>query len=492
MIAPREHLMTNLRRTIMLTTLIAGLAIAKEQLPTGAASAWTTDDPIVVQARDLMREGNFKAATGLLEKNSDPAIPARAELLELMRRIRQDYRMTADQFLDKLHKTMPDATRADIDKWSSQKTLTTRVIDGQLMVFGSEPSNLYQLSSEAKQRRQSASTKEKFPLEAHLAEFIAEAEKTGQRYVDPIRYHVTYSITVPANTPGAQKGSQLRVWLPFPQDYPRQRDVKMISTSPANPLIAPSKDETQRTTYFEATIDDPTKDTTFSETFEYICYADYPNISDEAVKPLPADFPQRYLDERPPHIVFTPEVKQLAAKIVGDERNELAKARLIWHWINANIRYAFEDEYCTIPSIVSKCLSVHKGDCGVQSLTFITLARAAGIPARWQSGWQMLPGEVNMHDWAEIYVEPWGWIVVDTSYGRRKSDDEKVREYYLGHQDAYRMVVNLDYGRELYPPKKSLRSEPADFQRGEVELDGKNLYFDAWDYNIDVKPTPLK
>jgi hypothetical protein len=54
------------------------------------------------------------------------------------------------------------------------------------------------------------------------------------------------------------------------------------------------------------------------------------------------------------------------------------------------------------------------------------------------------------------------------------------------------MVVNLDYGRELYPPKKSLRSEPADFQRGEVELDGKNLYFDAWDYNIDVKPTPLK
>ncbi len=475
----------------MVTTVLAGLAIGKEAMPTGAASAWTSDDPVTVEARGLVRDGKFKEAAALIQKNIDANVPERAELTDLMRRIRRDYPMTLDQFLEKLHGTMPDATRADVEKWSKEKNLTTRVIDGDVMVFSAEPSNLYQLSSEAKERRKVGGPKKQFPLEEHLAQFIAEAEKTGQRYVSPVKYHVTYSITVPGGTEGAKKGSKLRVWLPFPQDYPRQRDVKMISTSPTDVVIAPSKDETQRTAYFETTIDDPGKDQVFSETFEYICYADYPKISDEAVKPLPEGFPQRYLEERPPHIVFTPEVKALAAKIVGDEKNPLAKARLIWHWINANIRYAFEDEYCTIPSFVNKCLSVHKGDCGIQSITFITLARAAGVPARWQSGWQMKPGDINMHDWAEIYVEPWGWIVVDASYGRRKSEDEKVREYYLGHQDPYRMVVNLDYGRELFPPKKSLRSEPADFQRGEVELDGKNLFYDAWDYNIDVKPTAV-
>ena len=98
-----------------------------------------------------------------------------------------------------------------------------------------------------------------------------------------------------------------------------------------------------------------------------------------------------------------------------------------------------------------------------------------------------------MHDWCEIYVAPWGWIVVDPSWGRRtKSTNPLVREYYLGHIENYRMVVNFDYGRELYPPKPSLRSEPADFQRGEVELDGKNLYYDQWSYDIDVKSTPVE
>ena len=44
-------------------------------------------------------------------------------------------------------------------------------------------------------------------------------------------------------------------------------------------------------------------------------------------------------------------------------------------------------------------------------------------------------------------------------------------------------IVNLDWGHELFPPKRSLRSEPADFQRGEVEIDGVNLYYDAWETN---------
>jgi hypothetical protein len=40
----------------------------------------------------------------------------------------------------------------------------------------------------------------------------------------------------------------------------------------------------------------------------------------------------------------------------------------------------------------------------------------------------------------------------------------------------------------------SLRSEPADFQRGEVEVDGRNLYFDEWDWDfqLDVEPVPDK
>jgi hypothetical protein len=31
-----------------------------------------------------------------------------------------------------------------------------------------------------------------------------------------------------------------------------------------------------------------------------------------------------------------------------------------------------------------------------------------------------------------------------------------------------------------------MRSEPVDFQRGEVEWRGGNLYFDKWDYHMEV------
>jgi len=47
------------------------------------------------------------------------------------------------------------------------------------------------------------------------------------------------------------------------------------------------------------------------------------------------------------------------------------------------------------------------------------------------------------------------------------------------------MIVNTDWGAALVPPKHSMRSEPADFQRGEVEIDGKNLYFDQWDFDVE-------
>ena len=123
-------------------------------------------------------------------------------------------------------------------------------------------------------------------------------------------------------------------------------------------------------------------------------------------------------------------------------------------------------------------------------MTFITLCRAAGIPARWQSGWMLGPGEPDMHDWAEFYVAPWGWLPADTSRGLQKSDDPTIRDFYFGHQDAYRLIVNRDYGCLLQPPKQSTRSEPLDFQRGEVEVDGVNLYFNEWDYDMQVKRTP--
>ncbi len=37
------------------------------------------------------------------------------------------------------------------------------------------------------------------------------------------------------------------------------------------------------------------------------------------------------------------------------------------------------------------------------------------------------------------------------------------------------------------PPKNTLRSDDVDFQRGELEWSGGNIYFDKYSYNLSVQ-----
>jgi transglutaminase-like putative cysteine protease len=452
--------------------------------PTGASSLWTSTDPTITKARQLIEKGELTKAEAVLELADDLRAPDRDEALDVIHRIRQDYGLSSGQLFQTLQPQIKGLQAGELDAWRETGQLQFRTIDGQIAYFRREPSNLFRFCPDAIARRiRKPAAPSNFVLTDHLAKVIEEAERTGETQVVPIRHRIRYVLTVPGNTAGAKNGSIVRAWLPFPQEYRQQSDVKLISASPANPLIA-ENGAAHRTLFFEHRIVDPSQTATFEAVYEYTSHAYYPKLDDAKVQKLPDDFPHEYLEERLPHIQFSPLVKRTAAQIVGDETNPLAKARKIFHWVDKNIRYNAEEEYCIIPSFSEHGLSRRRGDCGIQGTTFITLCRAAGVPARWQSGWETKPVDWNMHDWSEIYVAPWGWLPVDASYGTKKSDNPAVRDFYFGHQDSYRMIVNLDYGHPLTPPKKSLRSEPADFQRGEVELDGKNLYFDQWDYDF--------
>lgn len=79
-----------------------------------------------------------------------------------------------------------------------------------------------------------------------------------------------------------------------------------------------------------------------------------------------------------------------------------------------------------------------------------------------------------MHDWAMFYLELYGWLPVDVTHGLYSD----IKWFYLGGMDSYRLIFNDDYSRPFYPEKEHFRSETVDSQRGEVEWDGGNLYFD--------------
>ena len=67
------------------------------------------------------------------------------------------------------------------------------------------------------------------------------------------------------------------------------------------------------------------------------------------------------------------------------------------------------------------------------------------------------------------------------------AQNEEEKYFYLGGIEPWRMIVNSDYGMPLIPEKKYPRSETVDFQRGEVEWNGGNLYFPKWDYSMQIE-----
>lgn len=445
-----------------------------------------------------IEDGRFELARQLIAQYERTGDASTQDFLavqsEIMRRIRYDYALDRDAVLAKLKKSIPNLTVGDIERWREQETLQHRIIDGDVRYFRREPSNLFRFCPEARERagigsrmNDAESDQSRFSLADHVVGLIKEAADGDNPIIHPLRHRVRYALTVPPDHPRVRKGASVRCWLPFPQEYRQQNQVRLISNSTEFKTLAPNG-SAHRTAYFEQTIESDGQALEYWIEVEFVTAAYCPNLNDKSAKPIEsADASLDEFDQpREPHIPINDEIRSLAKSIVGDETRPLERARRIFHWVCANIQYCSEMEYATIPSLTRKALESRKGDCGVQAMTFITLCRAAGVPARWQSGWESLPGRENMHDWAEFYVAPWGWLPADPSYGLLEHDDPKVREFYFGHLDPYRMIVNLDFARPLDPPKRSFRSEPNDFQRGEIEIDGVNLYFDEWDWTFDV------
>lgn len=473
--------------------LMTSIAVAAE--PTGASLIWTSDEPHIVQARQLILAGKLSEAERFLASYHDEAS---LEGIDMVARLRDQFDVDEPSLLAELKRSIPNVTSDNLARWRADGSLDYRTFDGKTMYFDRAVGNLFRRSAEARELRGMAAgngkqfaDQEKWSLTDHLAQVVAAAKSATQPAVEPIRHRVKYSITINPLPDWVKAGSVARIWMPYPQEDRQQSQIRLIATSIPPTQIADSG-VPHRSVYFEIPIKDPKAPLAVTEEFEFVCSAWYPKLSDEAARPLKPEWGDQYLQERLPHWAFTPAMRSKVAEIIGGETNPLRKARLIFNWIDKNIPWCAEQEYGNLPSLSTKGLTAMTGDCGIQGSLFITMCRVAGVPARWQSGWELKPFTYGMHDWAEFYVEPWGWLPADASYGRKPSNDPDVHNFYLGHQDSYRLIVNTDIGCPLVPPKQSLRSEPADFQRGEVEIDGRNLYFNQWTYNFSVTSEPAK
>lgn len=445
---------------------------------------------------ELINSGEYSKAKELIDnkiKSTKITSEEKLDLLfekERLDRIKIDFNKTADDVLKFINKYYPDVKEKDLAKWENDGSLEYKIIDGKKWYFSRSASNLFRINKEAKEQKLKIDGFKKDPkdvfLEEHIPLILDESANGNEDLVRPTTFKLDYTVTVDANA--VPDGEIIRCWLPFPREgHRRQVDVKLFSVNSDEYVLA-SNDNQQRTVYLQkpAIKDQPT---IFNMVLEVTGYNEINLIQPDLIKPYNKEsgLYKTYTAERAPHIIFSDKIKDLSNKIVGDEANPYLIAKKIFTWISTNIPWAGAREYSTLENIPEYCMNTGHGDCGIKTLLFMTLCRYNGIPAKWQSGWMLHPGEINLHDWSEIYLEGYGWVPVDQSFGLVDSDQEDERYFFFGNIDAYHLIVNDDYSRPLFPAKIFPRSETVDFQRGELEWRGGNIYFNQWDYNMKVE-----
>ena len=410
---------------------------------------------------------------------------------DLHQRLLADFCLTEQQVKDYIRKYIPEVTDEQMRRWEETRALECMWLDGEKRYFINAGPNLFRIDSACRDRKLAkegviVGGAERVNAE-NVPAIIRAAKDSAGTMVQPKRMRVTYTLTVDTNAVPA--GEVVRCWLPFPRtDVARQQDVKLLGTSEPEYVLAP-QDCAHSTLYMEKRAVQG-RPTVFSETFEYTSYGEWHDLGPKDVEPYDTTsrFYREYTAEREKHVVFTPRLRELAARLADGEDNPYLKAKRIFRWIDDHFPWASAREYSTIDNIPEYVLDNRHGDCGQVSLLLVTLCRLCGIPARFQSGFMMHPRAWNLHDWAEVYFEGVGWVPVDQSLGMPSFARNAGEEYFfLGGIDSWRMVVNTDYGMPLVPAKRYPRSETVDFQRGEVEWKGGNLYFTEWNYDMKIE-----
>jgi len=381
---------------------------------------------------------------------------------ERLRRLPTQYPWNKVQALQKLQELVPDVTEAEFDDLEKQGLIDFLYLQGEKRYFVRFHRTLIKYPDMRRRRGETVDGTSRW-----LDPMIATIKAEGQ-----LAYRITLETSVAVDREAFIPGTY-RAWLPLAAASAQQSDICLLSGEPdhISPETAPA-----RCAYWHKELDTWQP---FRMRYSYVSrirYAD-PLHTPTPPKPLyPDALPPRPEDlaEDAPSIRFTPYLRALCEQLSQGAQTPAEKAWRFYEFVTTKVRYSFMRDYFQIDDLCEYCAVNLKGDCGLQALLFIILCRIAGIPARWQSGMSVEPDYVGSHDWAQFYLEGWGWLFADPSYGGAawRNGSKERHAFYFGNLDPMRVAANRVYQAPLDPPMTALRVDPFDNQSGEIELVG--------------------
>ena len=425
---------------------------------------------------DIRRQqmaGNYTEAIRLIDlRLSQNNLPncLRSSLIafrEMFQRLPNEFPYTKEEALAIVQKKIPDFTMEDLEKQMDLRNVHYLFVEGKQRILRTFDETLFSVVDEVYNRIPPKDPNAPAPI--NYTDHAMGIMKEKGFMTNRITVRQTLKLKDELFTPGMF----LRAHLPVAAACAQQSDIKIEKVFPEGAVVSP-EDSEQRTVCWELNAQENPE---FTVEYSYLHKEVYKDAYHGTGKPGVYDFD---LEECAPHIVFTPFIRTLCAELTEGIEDPLMKARAFYDFITKNMKYTHVPEYFCIETIPEGCARNYNGDCGVFALLFITLCRCAGIPARWQSGMSANPKWVLCHDWVEFYVEPYGWMYVDASYGTtaNRLGKQERREFLFGNLDPYRMVANRKYQVNFDIPKEHWRADPYDNQEGEIETTDRGFRAD--------------
>jgi len=136
------------------------------------------------------------------------------------------------------------------------------------------------------------------------------------------------------------------------------------------------------------------------------------NMSD-----IPRDTLDKYLVDDSKYSLHDPIIQKGVKQAVGDETNPYWIARKIFNYVIDRVEYELAGGWNLAPTVLDR----GTGSCSEYSFVYISMCRAAGLPARYVGSVAVRGDDASwdnvFHRWVEIFLPGYGWIPVDPSGG---------------------------------------------------------------------------
>ncbi len=260
----------------------------------------------------------------------------------------------------------------------------------------------------------------------------------------------TFAIIYSAKISEVPAGTRLlRIWLPVPSDSSVQTIHKLNFSRPAQ--FTHDRKYGNRIAYWEIT--SPAESDSITMTFTCTrreIRVDLARVARDGADQETQPEAQFAVFKKPDRLVVVNEpIRRLAAQITAGQRTTLEKAKAIYDYVLANMRYDKSGTGWGTGSTEYAC-AVGRGNCTDFHSLFNSLCRAEGIASEFEIG-LYLPYERNAsepvggyHCWASFRVPGRTWVPVDCSEAWR---EPARRDFFFGGHTNNR--VTLSVGRDL-------------------------------------------